>query len=243
LNQRVENVRTLAGQAVTISFWAKGVSPGTGLHVGYLQNFGTGGSPSVSQSGQVNFGSLSSEWTRYSNTFTIPSVSDKIIGENSYLEIRIGQRGGDTSTASWELNIWGVQLEAGSVATPFKRNSNSIQGELAACQRYYWRNTGGSVFAHFNSFGFFTSTTAFSPTVGFPVPMRITPTSVDFGNLQAQDSFGTLYPMSLLAIDGTTANTYSSMLASTVSGATAGRAGRIIANNNTAAFIGFSAEL
>jgi hypothetical protein len=58
-------------------------------------------------------------------------MSGKTIGANSFLDITLF---GAINNA---LDIWGVQLEAGPVATPFRRNANSIQGELAACQRYY----------------------------------------------------------------------------------------------------------
>ena len=243
LSQRIEDVRTLAGQAVTISFWAKGVSPGIGLHFGYLQNFGTGGSPSVSQSGQVNFGSLSSEWTRYSHTFTIPSVLDKIIGENSSLDIRIGQRGGDTSTASWELNIWGVQLEAGSVATPFRRNANSLQGELAACQRYYFRTSATSAYSVIGGAGYTTSTTNTTASVSAPVTMRAVPTSVDFSQIAVQDSASGVIAVTSVTIDANQSSPQFITTNNTSVGLTAGRFARQIANNNAAAFLGFSAEL
>jgi hypothetical protein len=239
LSQKIEDVRTLAGQAVTISFWAKGVSPGTGLHFGYLQNYGTGGSPQNSNSGQVNFGSLSSEWTRYSYTFTIPSVSDKIIGENSSLDIRIGQRGGDTSTASWELNIWGVQLEAGSVATPFRRNANSFQGELAACQRYYWRQPATTITTPYGM-GLTTSTTAHAILIRNPVTMRTSPSSIEFLNLMVTDGATNFTPSSIALAE---ANPDVLQINTAVTGATQFRPVWMRANVTTNAFFAASAEL
>ena len=47
LVQRIENVRTLAGQTASLSFWAKANSGTPKVAVEFLQIFGSGGSPSA----------------------------------------------------------------------------------------------------------------------------------------------------------------------------------------------------
>lgn len=143
--QPIEDVRTLAGQTATLSFYAKGSVAGT-IGTTFIQNFGTGGSASLFTLG-ANF-NITTTWQRYSVTVSIPSVSGKTIGANSYLDFRF-VRGLGTNYApttfgipalvdyTGTLSVTGVQLEAGAQATTFRRNSPSIQGELAACQRYY----------------------------------------------------------------------------------------------------------
>lgn len=129
---RIEDVRTLAGQTTTLSFWAKAAAATT-IGGNVVQSFGTGGS-AVTVTATPSF-SLTTSWQRFTATVTVPSVSGKTIGTNSYLEIDFNFPQNAAST----IDIWGVQLEQGSVATTFRRNANSIQGELAACQRYFWR--------------------------------------------------------------------------------------------------------
>jgi hypothetical protein len=75
---------------------------------------------------------------------SVPSISGKTIGTNNDdgLQVDIGQLS-NASTDAWTLDLWGVQLEAGSVATAFQTATGTIQGELAACQRYY--EVGSSV--------------------------------------------------------------------------------------------------
>ena len=131
IETRLEDVRALAGQEVTLSFYAK-TSASQDLDYRVYQDFGSGGSSRVAVTQFNNF-ATSTSWERYSFTFTIPSVSGKTIGAGSYLHVWLV----DPTGQAGEYNFWGVQLEAGSIATPFKRNANSIQGELAACQRYY----------------------------------------------------------------------------------------------------------
>jgi hypothetical protein len=123
---------------------------------------------------QTDF-SIGTTWQRYSVTFSVPSISGKTIGTNSNLTIRFLRNASETFT----LDLWGVQLEAGSVATPFKRHAPSLQGELAACQRYFQR-IGGEITNHFFGTGWNRSTTEARLSVPFLTRMRTMP-SVTFG--------------------------------------------------------------
>jgi hypothetical protein len=136
----IEDVRTLAGQTATVSFYAKGAVTSANIRCYFLQAFGSGGSASTFTSPAQGAGSLTSSWQRFSFTFTVPSITGKTIGAGSNLTLRIQS---ESITNGDVIDIWGVQVEAGSVATPFRRNANSIQGELAACLRYFERLQGG----------------------------------------------------------------------------------------------------
>ena len=170
LTYRVEDVRTLAGQQVTISLWAKADATRT-LRLQTQRNYGSGGS--ATETVNTSAVTLGTTWQRVSATFTMPSLTGKTVGANSYLNILLINPNNQTFT----FDYWGVQLEAGSVATPFRRNANSIQGELAACQRYFVALGGQTNWAH--SLGFAASTTSIRAMIPIPVTMRATPTLVD----------------------------------------------------------------
>jgi len=78
--------------------------------------------------------------------------------------------GGSTSDY---FAITGVQLEVGSVATPFE--ARSYGEELALCQRYYTKFKTGELYAHFAE-GHSISTTQSRTTHHLPVEMRSNPT-------------------------------------------------------------------
>ena len=170
--QKIEDVRTLAGQTVTVSFWAKSASGTPNILPQLIQQFGSGGSGSVINNGAAK--AISNTWQRYSWTFSVASISGKTIGTGSSLtlEILFSDGGGDGSTLglqSGTFSVWGVQVEAGSVATPFTTASNTFQGELALCLRYY--QVLGSLF------GYAFTTTSMQGLVA-AAPMRVQPTAI-----------------------------------------------------------------
>ena len=77
-----------------------------------------------------------------------------------------------TSGATWQIT--GVQLEAGSVATPFEHRQYGQ--ELALCQRYYFVNTGDGSFVAY-AFSVNTTDTYRHILYPWPVQMRATPTT------------------------------------------------------------------
>jgi hypothetical protein len=193
LLQRIEDVRTFADEEVTVSFWAKAGSGTPNISVELGQNFGTGGSPSTAVTGIVKKINLdaSTSWKRYSATLTLPSIAGKTIGTNpntSNIPVAFWVSAGtdnDSRTDSLGIqsntfDIWGVQLEAGTVANDFRRNANSLAGELAACQRYFYRPALRAAGTSYFTTGISVTTSLCYFGVQFPVPMRVIPTSLDF---------------------------------------------------------------
>jgi hypothetical protein len=94
-----------------------------------------------------------------------------------------------------------------------------------------------------NSGGYIASSTSYAGRIQFPITMRTSPSSVDFANLSVIDSSGTFLAISAASIDTNTYTPYGTLLICTITGATAGRFATILVNNNTSAYLGFSAEL
>jgi hypothetical protein len=235
--QYIEDVRTFAGQTITVSVWAK-VSTGTHtITPQAVQRFGTGGSSAGATNG-ANW-TLTTDWQRFSSSIAVPSVSGKTIGAGSSLQIRF--ESGTSGVKAFDF--WGFQAEAGSIATPFQTATGTIQGELAACQRYYFRATADtSAFAHF-SLGFASSTTSAQQDLKLPVTMRTEPTSVDFSTLRLEDiNSAQTVTTCTLSTNSSTTNT-ATFDVGVASGLTQYRSYFLGANNSTSAYIGVSAEL
>lgn len=183
LAQYAEGVRRTAGKTVTLSFWAACGAGTPKLGCMIYQAFGSGGSPSgvVLVPGQAV--TLSTTFTRYSLTFSIPSVAGKTLGTNAgtdYLAIRFGLSAGATTSPnyggigvqSYTLQLWGVQLE---IAQPGQTQPTPLdyggtpQQQLAACQRFY--QSGSCAY-----YGYVPAGQYFGSSVGLPVSMRAVPT-------------------------------------------------------------------
>jgi hypothetical protein len=134
-----------------------------------------------------------------------------------------------------------VKFERGSSATTYSLAGGTFQGELAACQRYYYR-TSSNGSTTFTTVGNAYSTTNAVLQTRLPVTMRVTPTAVDFSTLQ----------MYSLTNGGQTAITSVSLNAGNgdimevigvvASGLTSGHIVNL-RGNGSGAFLGFSAEL
>jgi hypothetical protein len=184
IRQRIESVRSFANQTVTVSFFARTTSGTPKIATEISQNFGSGGSPSSAVNTTGAAVTLSTSWARYSTTIVIPSISGKTLGttNDGYLELNLWLNAGSTfntrassiGNQNATFQIWGVQVEYGSTATPFQTASGgSSQVELAMCQRYLpMFNTG----AWLNGYSYSTSSSYFSFL--FNVTPRVAPTGI-----------------------------------------------------------------
>ena len=244
IETRIEDVTESSSETFTISFWAKGTNPAGGsLEVIGRQDFGSGGSAGVS----VTAGSivLTASWQKFSKTFTYASVAGKTIGAGNWYGIDIRQPGSDTGTAAWTLDISNVQLENGSTASPFQTASGSIGGELALCQRYYYR-AGASdsvAYAALSNAAFSQSTTITTGAIALPVQMRVPPTALDSSNVAFRQTSGTVTGMTSVTLDTTQGSTTVATIYGTTAAITANQPGFLVKNNNSAGYLGFSAEL
>lgn len=138
-NQPIETdiMYALRGKTVTLSGWVKitGSFSGDWLSQALYSTSNDAYSSqttSVPGSSKIVATAATTSWTRFTNTFTIPSNAVGLRIENLPA---VAQPSGVT------VRMTGLQLEEGSVATTFRRHGFSLQAELLACQRYY--QTGG----------------------------------------------------------------------------------------------------
>jgi hypothetical protein len=140
-------------------------------------------------------------------------------------------------TAGATFYITGVQLEVGSSATGFEYVN--YQTSLANCQRYYQKQGG----AAYNSFGngMAGSTTTCIITAIFPVPMRSSPTFAYSGTIGIND--GQSSAGSVSSVSSTQLGNFGGYINFNSSGLTQFRPYYARADNDTAAFVSYSAEL
>jgi hypothetical protein len=233
------------GKTVTLSFYIrKGANfSGSTLNAQLISGTGTDQNPITgSYTGQATpissniASSLTTTWQRITLTGTVATSATE-------LTIRFYWVPSGTAGAADYYEVTGVQLEAGSTATPFQTASGSIGGELALCQRYYVRFGGNSADEIIGTIGTAYATTAAAIAVPLPVTMRTKPASVEYSTIGINDIANSIIAVTSLTLSGTASPSVGAVTASVASGATQYRPYRLQTNNSTSGYVGFSAEL
>jgi len=192
LAQHIEDVKTCAGQEVTLSFYAKSSVNGNKVAIEFNQEFGTSGSSRATSTQTGDAGqlvTLTTSWARYTVTTTIDSIAGKTLGPShtSFLELYMWMSAGSTYSArssslgnqSGNFDFADIQLEIGDTATPFERRPFHEQEH--DCHRYYYKKPAQGtleddlyVISDYNN-----STSNFWLSYPYPRKMRVRPT---YGN-------------------------------------------------------------
>ena len=250
---------TSSAQTVTLSFWVR--SSLTGTFGGAFSN------SSQNRSYPFNYSIISANtWEQksiiISGDTTGTWLTDNGIGLRVYFGLGVGSTYSGTA-GSWSgsffisatgatsvvgtngatFYITGVQLEAGSVATPFE--NRPIGTELALCQRYYYRTIVGTTTRPITLLGFANTTTLLQALSNFPVPMRIAPTSLEQTGTASDYNIvygGGFIVCNLVPTFNEASELYARTSASVASGLTVGSAG-YLRSNTINGYLGWSAEL
>lgn len=228
------------GTTWTISFYAKvstTVSSNMALYIAFSDSLGISNAVQL-----VSVNSLpvpGTSWTQYSYTFTIsasPAGTNKCVLVVPYL---------NSGSYAGNFSVTGVQLEQGSAATPFRRNAPSIAGELAACQRYYFRAVAESSFGYFGMANAYAVNNAMA-WVQHPVVMRTIASSVEWNGTGANymlNNGAAGYNLTSFALNAGDSSSRMTAIAVSATGPTAGTFWRLMPNGAPAAYIGINAEL
>jgi hypothetical protein len=183
--ETLDSIR-FAGKVITFSFYARAganfsqASNALGVVVvsgtGTDQNLQNG---YTSQSAAINSSAtLTTTWQRF--TFTSASA---VSSTATQLGFYFPWQPVGTAGAADYFEITGIQIDVGSVALPYRTYAGTIQGELAACQRYYQRFDAATA-EPLSANGGSLTTTISQVEVVFPVQLRIAPVSLDSSNVE-----------------------------------------------------------
>jgi len=243
-------------RAMTLSFYAKS---NASRAIASEINFSNGTNKSASK-----LHTIGTSWARY--TMTVPAASStQIDNDNSHeLSVNLWLHAGSTFSSGTmsaslepitnanravgigsifastdnEIEITGIQLEVGSVATPFEHRS--FGEELALCQRYFFDHRPSDGYEFFGV-GVHISSTNNVNLVNFPQEMRAAPSFSSTGNFRNWNRGGTV-TWSAVNMNTVSKKTCSLEVTLSSGGITDG-ATLIGDNNDTSARLNFDAEL
>jgi hypothetical protein len=245
------NTSRYVGQVYNISFYARAganfSSASSVLNV--FVNYGTG--TDQSWAGGVNSNAsisqnvtLTTTWQRFTAqvsglsglSATLAAGATQIAAGFSYTPV-------GTAGAADYFEVTGVQIDLGSTALPFRRNGATLQGELAACQRYFLKYGGNQAYETFPGLLLSYSTTQGEGPIAFKSTMRTTPT-VAFSTLKVSDVATFNVAVTNITITTNTSGPDAAYLVFTVaSGVTSGKTILLRTDGSTAGYLTFSAEL
>jgi len=238
----------LAGKTITLSFWMRvGANfSGSTMTVGINAGFGNDGNVIAGMTGSVSV-ILSSctpttSWQLFTFNGTVPSGATQIGLSLSYTP------SGTAGTADY-FDITGLQIEISNTATPFSRAGGSIGGELALCQRYFYKvySSASSSINEKIAIGQATSGTTAIYQIPLPITMRVAPSgtiaSLGASSVAIINSANTTaYGCTSIGYDSATPNNVSLAAGLGSSLLSVGNASTLLGNAN-GWYLGFSAEL
>lgn len=181
-------------------------------------------------------GTTSTDWYTASSSISIPND-----GTANSLRLVINYAAAAPSGSV--LDISQVQLEAANTASAFSRAGGTIQGELAACQRYYWRNTNTGASAQNYLTGLSISTSVVYFGVQFPVTMRTAPSSLDYSAISVSSASTGYSGGTTAQVANQTSPSVSTLSYTHGSAALTNDRSYLVQIGASTGYIGFSAEL
>jgi hypothetical protein len=257
---------TANAKPVTLSFWVRSSIAGT--YIASFSNLDPSDNPNRVYSATYTINAVDT-WEQKTITIAGDTTGSWNTTNGNGLFLIWGL-GGGTSRQSSAVNVWGtgasvyvvtdaagcvdwiatsgatfyitgVQLEKGTLATPFEYRPYGT--ELQLCQRYYykWLNDTGSA-RSLSNMQVWTSGNVFGKLIDLPVAMRATPTATSSGLFYPSNSTGgAVADFTTTNVDNTSRTHLGTGSWSGSSGMIVGNCSVVYAKNN--AYIDASAEL
>lgn len=259
LEQRIERASAYLsgfGRRFTVSFLARSDIANKRIGVFLTQTYGTGGSPSASDSVNGTNWTLQQWWQKFTYTFTLPTLLSKTFGTNnddfillrfyetwgSNIQSRVGASSAETFVGAGYVDIAQVQWFAEGTELPFMPEKFSHTAMEAKRYSHVF-NTVSTTEAV--AYGHAVSTTVAYVQLPLTTEMRATPTLVaTAGDWQLDDGINAPTDVTAIAIDdlGFSNRKLAVLKVTVASGLTAFRPYYLVADGNAGRKLILTAE-